>query len=83
VAIIGRTTGRGVRFEGSVGHYLATRVAAGGSRDEAMGEAEAFAALRDRGDDEPNDVVRRVIGEEPTTFEAYVAGAAARGAWQT
>jgi hypothetical protein len=40
-----------------------------------------FAGLRARGDDEPDDAVRRVTGREPTSFEAYARAAAAVGAW--
>jgi hypothetical protein len=46
------------------------------------GELAAFAALRARGHDRPEDVVRRVTGREPATSEDHVRVAAARGAWR-
>jgi len=82
VATIGRASGRAVSFSGSPERYLQAQVDAGRPREAALGEVQAFAALRTRGDDEPNDVVAQVTGRPPTTFEDYATRAALRGAWR-
>lgn len=81
VAIIGRASGRDVRFSGTVDSFVAAQVAEGVPREDAVAGAAPFEALRARGDDVPNDVVRAATGTAPTSFEAYAAAAAARGAW--
>lgn len=81
LTVIGRAAGRDVRFRGATDAYLAAQAALGRTRDDVLPEVEAFAALRDQGDDEPNDVVRQVTGREAKAFEDYVAQAAGRGAW--
>lgn len=80
--IVGRAAGRQVRFLGTADDYQATMGAFGLPREQTLQEIAAFTALRDLGDEEPNDVVRRVAGHEPKDFEAYAAAAAARGAWR-
>jgi uncharacterized protein YbjT (DUF2867 family) len=82
LAIIGRAAGRDVRYLGTADAYLAAQATFGRPREEVMPEVEAFAALRAHGDDEPNDVVRRVAGRPPKSFEDYAAQAAGRGAWR-
>ena len=72
---------RDVRFLGTAEQYVASQLALGRSRQEVLDEVAAFAALRARGDDEPDGTVRRLTGRDPTTFEAYAEAAAARGAW--
>ncbi len=83
VAIISRASGRDVRFSGTAEAYLAAQVANGIPQEAALSEVAAFTALRRRGDDEPNDLIRQVTGHGPTTFEAYALDAAARGAWRS
>lgn len=83
VEVISRVSGRPVRFSGTAEAYLQAQVANGRPEEAALSEVQAFTALRARGDDEPNDVVRRVTGRQPTTFEAYATHAAARGAWRS
>ncbi len=82
VALISAEAGRPIRFLGDPEAYLAERLAAGASADEAAQEVEAFAALRAQGDREPADTVRRVTGREAKDFAEYVAEAAEGGAWR-
>ncbi|MFI6484032.1 SDR family oxidoreductase [Nonomuraea sp. NPDC050663] len=79
--IIGRAARREVRFDGSPEGYLAAMTGAGMPEEQAKAAIEAFAALRDQGDAQPTDVVRRVTGRAPKPFETYVSEAAERGAW--
>jgi uncharacterized protein YbjT (DUF2867 family) len=80
--IIGRAAGRSVRFRGTPEEYRAAQAALGMPEEQTHGEIEAFDALRRLGDDQPNDLVRRVTGHEATSFETYAARATARGAWR-
>ncbi|RBY85276.1 SDR family oxidoreductase [Blastococcus sp. TF02A-26] len=82
VATIARVSGRRVRFVGDPGAYRDALTAAGQPGEVTEAELAAFAALRARGDDEPDDVVERLTGRPPTTFPDYAAAAAARGAWR-
>ena len=82
VATIAEVSGRRVRFVGDPDAYRAALTAAGQPPEVTEGELAAFAALRERGDDEPNDVVERVTGRPPTTFADYATDAATRGAWR-
>jgi uncharacterized protein YbjT (DUF2867 family) len=82
VEIIGRASGRQIRFRGAAEDYLAAMEAFGLPREQTLREIEAFAALRELGDEQPTGVVRRVTGREPKPFESYAAEAAARGAWR-
>ncbi len=79
--IIGSAAGRTVRYRGSPEEYLAAQEAIGVPRASAEPALAGFAALREQGDGEPTDVVRRVAGRAPTVFAEYAAAAAARGAW--
>ncbi|MFI6512654.1 NmrA family transcriptional regulator [Streptosporangium sp. NPDC050855] len=81
-AIVGRAAGHPVRFLGTREAYLDAQEAIGRSPAEVLGEIEAYAALRNLGDAEPGEVVRRVTGRAPKSFRAYAAEAAARGAWR-
>lgn len=83
LGIIGKVSGRSIRFLGTAEDYLAAQAALGVPAEQARRDVEAFAALRTLGDDRPNGVVLRVTGREPRTFEAYAAEAAARGAWSS
>jgi uncharacterized protein YbjT (DUF2867 family) len=80
--IIGRASGRTVRFRGTAEDYLAAQAALGAPAEQAQQEVDAFAGLRESGDARPTDVVRRVTGREPKDFERYAAEAAAGGAWR-
>jgi uncharacterized protein YbjT (DUF2867 family) len=80
--VIGRASGRSVRFRGMAEDYLAVQTALGAPAEQAQQEVEAFAGLRELGDGRPNGVVRQVTGREPKDFGRYVAEAAARGAWR-
>lgn len=82
VDIIGRASGRRLRFVGTADAYIAALVERGLPEKDAKAAVDAFAALRAQGDVEPNDTVRRVTGREPKPFETYAAEAAARGAWK-
>ena len=82
VDTISRVSGREVRFAGDPDAYRAALTAAGQPEEVTEAELAAFAALRGRGDDEPNDVVERLTGRPPTSFADYAAAAAARGAWR-
>ncbi|QRK12906.1 NAD(P)H-binding protein [Archangium violaceum] len=82
VDIIGRASGRRLRFVGTADAYIAALVERGLPEKDAKAAVDAFAALREQGDVEPNDIVRRVTGREPKPFETYAAEAAARGAWK-
>jgi uncharacterized protein YbjT (DUF2867 family) len=80
--IIGRASGRSVRFRGTAEDYLAAQAALGAPVEQTQQEVEAFARLREAGDARPTGVVRRVTGREPKDFERYAAEAAAAGAWR-
>ncbi|ASU85484.1 NmrA family transcriptional regulator [Nocardiopsis gilva YIM 90087] len=82
VEIIGRESGRKVRFLGLAEDYRAAQAARGADRDVTEAEIAAFTALRDLGNVEPNGVVERVTGRPAKDFEVYAAEAAARGAWR-
>lgn len=82
LAAIGQAIGRRLEFDGSVPGYVAAQEAFGRTGDEVTAEVAAFTALAAAGDAAPTDVVSRVTGREPRSFETYVADAAARGAWQ-
>ena len=81
VTTVARAGGRDVRFTGEPAAYREALTAAGRPPEVTQAELDAFAALRRRGDDEPNDVVQRIAGRPPTSFADYAAAAAARGAW--
>ncbi|RCV50389.1 Rossmann-fold NAD(P)-binding domain-containing protein [Marinitenerispora sediminis] len=82
LSIVGAAAGREVRYRGEPGDYLAARAAQGATDEQARAEAAAFAALRGVGDGAPTEVVRRVAGRGPKSFESYAAEAAASGAWR-
>lgn len=82
VAIVAAASGRTARFDGTPERYLQAQMDSGIPSAAAIATVEAFAALRARGDDEPNDVIHAVTGRPPTSFESYAARAAARGAWR-
>ncbi|PZF81413.1 NAD(P)H-binding protein [Jiangella anatolica] len=79
--IIGRVSGRTVRYRGSAEEYIAQQEALGEPREAAEGAVAVFAALRAAGEEGPTDDVLRVTGQPPLPFETYAAGAAAAGAW--
>jgi uncharacterized protein YbjT (DUF2867 family) len=81
VEIIGRATGRPVRFLGTAEAYTEAMSRLGIPGEQAHREIESFAALRELGDQQPTDVVRRVTGRDPRDFESYAVEAAERGAW--
>ncbi len=80
--LIHRASGRQVRYLGTADDYLTAMGALGLPREQTLQEVKAFTALKDQGDGQPNDVVRRLTGRPPKDFEAYAAEAAARGAWR-
>jgi uncharacterized protein YbjT (DUF2867 family) len=80
--VIGRASGRSVRFRGTDEEYLAAQTALGVPEEQTRQEIEAFAALRALGDGQLTGVVRQVTGREPVDFETFNATAAARGAWR-
>lgn len=82
LAIIGRASGRSIRFRGTAEDYLTAQTALGAPTEQTQQEIEAFAGLRKLGDARPTGVVRQVTGREPKDFETYAAEAAARGAWR-
>jgi uncharacterized protein YbjT (DUF2867 family) len=81
LGIIGRACGRSIRYHGTADDYRAAQGALGLPEEQTELEIAAFAALREEGDAEPTDLVRRVTGREPKSFESYTADAAAAGAW--
>jgi uncharacterized protein YbjT (DUF2867 family) len=81
--IIGRACGRSIGYRGTPEDYRAAMSAFGLPGEQTEQEIAAFAALRQQGDAEPSDVVRRVTGREPKAFETYAAEAAAAGAWSS
>jgi uncharacterized protein YbjT (DUF2867 family) len=83
LGIIGRASGRSIRYRGTAEDYRAAQSALGFPDEQTEQEIAAFAALQEEGDSEPNDVVRRITGREPKEFEAYAAEAAERGAWRS
>jgi uncharacterized protein YbjT (DUF2867 family) len=80
--IIGRASGRTIRYKGTAEDYAAAQSELGFPAEQTEQEIGAFAALREQGDPELNDVVRRVTGRDPKDFETYAAEAAASGAWR-
>ncbi|MEV4803664.1 NmrA family NAD(P)-binding protein [Nonomuraea sp. NPDC049421] len=78
VEIIGRETGREMRYRGGEEDYIA----ANAFSEESIGAAKAFAALRALGDQPVSEVVAEVTGRPPKPFETYAAQAAAAGAWR-
>jgi uncharacterized protein YbjT (DUF2867 family) len=80
--IIGRESGRRVRFGGADEDYVAQQQALGVPDEQTQLALASFAALRDLGDQHPTDTVRRVAGREPKTFTAFAEEAARRGAWR-
>lgn len=80
--IIGRASGRSIRFRGEAEDYQAAQAALGVPAEQTQKDVVAFAALRELGDARPTGVVRQVTGREPKDFEVYAAEAAARGAWR-
>lgn len=80
--IIGTAAGRTVRYRGTDEAFVAAQLAAGLPEEAAAGAVRAFEALRGLGDDTSNDVVERVTGHKPKSFETYAAEAAAAGAWR-
>ncbi|MGK5522780.1 NAD(P)H-binding protein [Micromonospora sp. URMC 107] len=81
--IIARSAGRPVRHLGAAEDYRAAMTPLGLPPAQIEAEIAAFAALRELGDAEPTDTVRRVTGRAPKDFTAYAAEAAARGVWRT
>lgn len=81
VAIIGRASGRPVRFDGSVDAYIEMRTRLGATRESALTEVETFQSLCRRGDDEPNGLIESITGRKPVRFEDYADLAAKQGAW--
>lgn len=79
--IIGRTIGRPVRYRGTAEEFVAAQVSIGLSEEEAHGAVRAFEALRALGDEQPSDLVRRITGQRPKSFENYATDAAATGIW--
>ncbi|MGV9305655.1 NAD(P)H-binding protein [Nonomuraea sp. NPDC003727] len=75
--IIGSAAGRRIGYVGTAEGYLAAMTAAGLPRERVEAEIEAFAGLRALGDQVPTDVVERVTGRPPTSFESF----AARASW--
>lgn len=82
VDVIGEASGRTVRFHGGEEEFAAALESAGTPREVTDGMLSAFAALRGKGDSEPNDTVRQLTGREPKSFARYAAEAAARGVWK-
>jgi uncharacterized protein YbjT (DUF2867 family) len=80
--IIGKASGRSVRFRGADADYLEQQTALGAPEEQTRQELKAFAALRALGDARPTDAVRRVTGRDPKDVATFAAEAAARGAWR-
>jgi uncharacterized protein YbjT (DUF2867 family) len=80
---VGAAAGQKIRFLGSADEYLAAMEAVGLPREQLLAEVEAFAGLRELGDQGPTDVVERVTGRRPKALAAYAADAAEAGAWQS
>jgi uncharacterized protein YbjT (DUF2867 family) len=83
LGIIGRARGRSIRYRGTAEDYRTAQSAFGFPGEQIEQEIAAFAALREQGDAQPSDIVRRVTGREPKDFETYAAEAAASGAWRS
>jgi uncharacterized protein YbjT (DUF2867 family) len=81
--VIGRASGRSVRYRGTAEDYRAAMSALGFPAEQTEQEIAAFGALREQGDAQPSDVVRRITGNEPKDFQTYAAAAAAAGAWRS
>ena len=82
VEIVGRVSGRPVRFDGTAEEYLARQKELGLPEEQIQQEIAAFTALRELGDQVPTDTVRRITGRPPKDFPTYAAEASAGGAWR-
>ncbi|MGY1623657.1 SDR family oxidoreductase [Geodermatophilus sp. SYSU D00965] len=82
LAVIEGAGGPPARFAGDPAAYRRAQLDLGRDPAEVEAELAAFAGLRARGDDAPDDAVRRVTGRPPTPFEEYARSAAAGGAWR-
>ncbi|MEU8361897.1 NAD(P)H-binding protein [Nonomuraea sp. NPDC048882] len=78
VQIIGRASGREVRYKGGDEDYIA----ANGFSGESIQATKAFAALRALGDQPVTETVAQVTGHPPKSFETYAKQAATNGAWR-
>jgi uncharacterized protein YbjT (DUF2867 family) len=80
---IARVSGRPVRYlDVPPEEYVAAFVAQGVPPETASYVGEMFDLMRSGATAEPTDDVHRVLGRRPRAFEAYVARAAAAGAWR-
>jgi uncharacterized protein YbjT (DUF2867 family) len=82
VRIVSEASGRPVRFGGSDDDYLAQQARLGMPEEQTRQEIAAFTALRDLGDQQTTDTVRRITGHPPKSFRTFAAEAAAGGAWK-
>jgi uncharacterized protein YbjT (DUF2867 family) len=80
--IVADASGLPVVFRGDEQDYIDAMVGLGVPVEQVHAEVAAFAALRESGDSDPGDVVERVTGREPISFERFAAEAAAVGAWR-
>ena len=82
VDLVARASGRAVRYSDVDPEvHLDRQVAAGVPGHVARILAGVFAAIRNGRDDTPADGVERALGRPAAPFEAFVARAAADGAW--
>ncbi|WP_422743280.1 NAD(P)H-binding protein [Mycobacterium sp. WMMD1722] len=82
VALISRAAGRPITYRRiSPDEYRAVLIEQGLSRDDAHHIAEMFVMMERGLLADTTDGVAAVLGRAPRTFEDYVAGVAAAGAW--
>jgi uncharacterized protein YbjT (DUF2867 family) len=79
--IIGRVSGRGVRFSGDADTYRRGQLGLGVDPGQVQRELDNFERLAALGDAVPTGDVERVLGRPATSFETYATRAAAGGAW--
>jgi uncharacterized protein YbjT (DUF2867 family) len=80
--ILSDVCGYPVRFSGEASRYREVMTGLGLDEHEVTRQVAAFQALADTGDAEVTDVVERVTGRSPISFQSYARVAAQHGAWQ-
>jgi hypothetical protein len=82
LAVIGRESGRPVRFAGDIDSYRSGQEARGVAPAQVQQEIENFSRLAALGDATSIGDVERVLGRPAISFQTFARRAAAAGAWR-